>query len=90
MSYPFSEAPTLGRFIEVAEGHGATLCRANDIVGPKGRVRVEYLLIERQGKSPLFTEPLPTDHDTRVGPDLLRRLCRQLGISAKEFGLNLG
>ena len=83
--------PTVAEFLKFCEEHANAELRTTKALlsGPKGRVKINYLF-RRTGKKIWHTEPLPTDHNERMTPDTLRRLCKQIGISEKEFGLNLG
>lgn len=79
-------------FIERAQPLGAELKElAAPLVGPKGETTVRYLERDDAGRI-RRTEPLPESEDERLGPDALRRLCRQLGLDPRELdlGLDLG
>lgn len=91
MAYPFAQMPTVAEFIDrVTTEHRATLRHTESlVVGPKGPVTFDYL--EMDGPEPKRTQPLPSDHQQRVTPQLLRVLCLQLGIQVQEFeGFELG
>ena len=91
MAYPFVQMPTVAQFIAFCQDiHGAELRSTNGrIEGPRGRVDIQYLF-RQPSKKAYYTEALPTDFNERMTPDTLRRLCKQIGVSEKEFGLNLG
>ena len=89
MAYPFVQMPTVSEFVHFCEGQGAELRELkNDLVGPRGKVKIQFLY--RKKAKERITEPLPTNFNERLTPDTLRRLCRQIGVSVKDFGLHLG
>ena len=87
LPYPFHQAPTVQEFVDVATNPpvNAELKNAADIVGPRGKTVIRYL-----HKDGSFTEPLPEDFDERLGPDSLRRLCRQIGMDVADFWARFG
>jgi hypothetical protein len=86
-----AQAPRVSDFVRVATSkHGCRVETDDSIFGPRGDVKFRYLVKDVEGKSPLVTQPLPEDDDERLTPDVLRGLCRQVGIPVEEFGLTLG
>lgn len=89
MNYPFSQAPTLAQLLEKFASLGVRVATLpGDLVGPRGATAIRYLEIT-QGDRVRRTEPLPEDDGQRCGWDLVRRLCRQLGIKPRDLDIGL-
>ena len=91
MAYPFAQAPTLGELAAKLKPFGVGLRTLDGLHGPRGPVPIRYFERARNGHA-LRSEPLPEADDSRIGVDMLRRLCRQLQINPAELdlGLDLG
>lgn len=87
MAYPFVRGPTVREFVDRAiADHGCEMKELREKVqGPKGEMEFKYLV-----RGSRFTEPLPSDFSEHLGPDSLRRLCKQLGLPITAFGLPMG
>lgn len=91
MAYPFTQAPTLQELADKLKPHNVRLCQLDGLHGPKGPVTLKFFERARNGYA-LRSEPLPDELDTRIGVDMLRRICRQLQFdpAALNLGLDLG
>ena len=81
--------PTVQQFVEQVVAHEprvALRTLESSLVGPKGEIEIQFLYLSDEA----FTEPLPSDINEVLTPDTMRRLCVQLGLDSKDFGLHLG
>jgi hypothetical protein len=80
MAYPFAQAPTVREFADSLQQHGCTIKKLKDrLAGPRGMVDCDYIHRHADGQD-LYSEPLPTDLDERLSPDMARRLMKQLRL----------
>jgi hypothetical protein len=86
-----SRLPSLAEFIKRAQSeYGANLSDLEaPVVGPRGPVVFRYLEIPSDDV-PLFAVLPDIPEKATLSPDVLRSLCRQLGIPPKDFDLDLG
>jgi hypothetical protein len=77
--------PTLGELIRVAKRFGWRLGNMPGVRGPRGMVRIRYLI--RRGDFVDLQDTKDVDRLTRIAVD---SLCRRLGIPPEEFGLSRG
>lgn len=92
MAYPFTKAPTVKEFITRAQTEFDCRCNhsRHNLVGPRGPVTVSYLFRAMPDGSTRRSQTLPSNPGERLGPEMLRLLCRQLEIPVEVFDMPLG
>lgn len=80
MAYPFVQWPTLGEFLDVAQGRYDAKLKTVQVSGHAE----EFIIRELPEDKYLVALPKLNLSD-RLEPELLRSLCRQLAIPADAF-----
>ena len=91
MAYPFAPALTLAEFIQRASTEFAAqvITPVIDLIGPRGSVKVRYLMRKVDGETLVAAIPSDIADTTMLVPTVIRSLCAQLKIPLVPFGFTL-
>lgn len=77
---------TLREFLEHAQRERGQFSKAHPVLGPRGPVEIEYLVLEELGR--VVGLSAGCDLDDELTPTVLRSLCAQFGIPPDDFHLD--
>jgi hypothetical protein len=88
MAHPFAPCPTLDEFIACVSSDFDVQLQTVELIGPKGRENVFYLIREEEGRKLIASLPSLEKSD-RLVPSQLRSLGAALQIPGDQFGLTV-